>query len=200
MRLAVIGPQNTGKTTFVQDFVQAFPHYITPKETYRDVINKHNLEINQKTSEKSQLEIRDFIFNQIKNFQGENVIFDRSLLDNYVYSLARYHQGKMKKSFLDATRKMMYVSLTHIDRLIFIPTSVGVGLVDDKTRDTDRLYIDHINKLFLEEILELVRKSPIPVWIISGDRQTRIKSIGEKLSEQYVPTLEFGQLKSKQGR
>lgn len=184
MRLAVIGPQNTGKTTFLKDFIKAFPHYTTPKGTYRDVINRHRLKINRETSELSQLEIRDFIFNQIKNFQGENVIFDRSLLDNYVYSLAQYKQGKMRKKFIDETKRMMYTSLTHIDRLIFIPTAVGVGLVDDKLRDTDRLYIDYINKLFLEEILDLVRQSPIPVWVISGDRETRIKDVSNMLKQQ----------------
>jgi hypothetical protein len=197
MRLAVIGPQNTGKTTFVQDFIKAFPHYSTPTETYRDVINKYHLKINQETSEASQLEIRDFIFNQIKNFQGENVIFDRSLLDNYIYSLARYKQGKMKKSFVDATKKMVYVSLTHIDRLIFIPTSVGVGLIDDKLRDTDKLYIDHINKLFLEELFELARKSPIPIWVISGDRDTRIKSIGAMLNQHSESPIFVSKVKSK---
>ncbi len=184
MRLAVIGPQNTGKTTFIKDFVEAFPHYVTPTETYRDIVHKNKLKINQETGEQSQLAIRDFIFNQIKNFQGENVIFDRSLLDNYVYSLAQYNQGKMKKRFMDETKKMMYQSLTHVDRLIFIPTAAVVGLVDDKLRDIDRNYIDNINKLFLEELLDLARNSPIPIWVVTGDRKTRIKTIQGKLSQQ----------------
>jgi hypothetical protein len=187
MRLAVVGPQNTGKTTFIEDFITAFPHYKTPRETYRDVIHKHKLKINQETSEESQLHIRDFIYNQIKNFHGEDVIFDRSLLDNYVYSLAKYNRGEMRKRFIDETKKMMHSSLTHIDRLILIPTAAGVGLVNDKLRDIDRLYIDYINRLFVEEVIDLARQSPIPIWVISGDRETRIKLISEKLNLKLKP-------------
>jgi len=182
MRLAVIGPQNTGKTTFVKDFIKAFPHYKTPKETYRDVVKKHKLKINQETSEESQREIRDFLYRQIKSTQGENVIFDRSLLDNYIYTLAKYREGKIRKSFLDETKNIMLVSLRHIDRLILIPTAAGIELVDDTLRDTDKLYIDHINKLFLEEIIDLVRESPIPVWVVSGSRESRIEQLKEKLN------------------
>ena len=184
MRIAVIGPQNTGKSTFIKDFIKAFPHYKTPKETYRNVVNKQNLKINQKTSEGSQKAIRDFLFDQVKNFQGENVIFDRCLLDNYVYTLAQYLKGKIDKKFLNQTKRMMRTSLTHIDRLVLIPTAVGVELVVDKLRDTDKLYIDNINKLFIEEIIEFARNNPTPIWVISGDRKTRIKIIRKKLNER----------------
>jgi GTPase SAR1 family protein len=184
MRLAIIGPQNTGKTTFVKDFIKAFPHYKTPKGTYRDVVKKYKLKINQETSEASQKEIRKFMFDQVKGFQGENVIFDRSLLD--IYTLAKYKQEKIKKSFLDETKEMMYASLRHIDRLVLIPTAAGIDLVNDSLRDTDRLYIDYINKLFLEEIIDLVRESPIPVWVISGSRESRIEQLRDKLNHSSL--------------
>ncbi len=200
MRLAIIGPQNTGKTTFVGDLLKAFPHYTTPKHTYRDVVRKRKLAINQKTGEESQREIRDFIFNQIKSFQGENVVFDRSLLDNYVYSLAQHAKGKIGKRFIEETRKMVYVSLTHVDRLIFIPTAAGVDLINDELRETDRLYIDYINKLFLEEILELARTSPIPIWIISGDRETRIETLRKKLDQQSRTSVKASPVKAKAKR
>ena len=189
MRLAVIGPQNTGKTTFIKDFIKAFPQYKTPKETYRDLVKKNKLKINRETDQETQRAIRDFLFNQIKNFQGENVIFDRAMLDNYVYSLAQHQLGNIKKKFINETKKVMYASLNHIDRLIFIPTAADIVLISDKLRDINRPYIDHINKLFLEEILELARQSPIPVWVITGSRETRLKTIGEKLNQQSASSL-----------
>lgn len=76
MRLAVIGPQNTGKSTFIKDFIKAFPNYKTPQKTYRDVISKRKLSINQKSTEKNQKIIRDFLYKQISENKQSNILFD----------------------------------------------------------------------------------------------------------------------------
>jgi hypothetical protein len=83
----------------------------------------------------------------------------------------------------------MLISLRHIDRLVLIPTAVGIELVDDDLRDTDKLYIDYINKLFLEEIIDLARESPIPVWVISGSRESRVEQLREKLNLSTAPQI-----------
>jgi signal recognition particle receptor subunit beta len=43
MKIAVIGPQNTGKSTFVKDFLLEFPAYKTTQKTYRDIVTENNL-------------------------------------------------------------------------------------------------------------------------------------------------------------
>jgi signal recognition particle receptor subunit beta len=65
MKIAVIGPQNTGKTTFIKDFLKEFKKYKTTKYTYRDIIRKKKLDINQKSSELSQKVIMDFLYKEI---------------------------------------------------------------------------------------------------------------------------------------
>lgn len=177
MRIAVIGPQNTGKSTFVGDFMKEFSHYKTQEKTYRDVIEEKGLEVNQLSGLESQKEIRDFMFNQMRNNNEYNVIFDRCMIDNYIYTYVQYEKGQIEKWFVDETEAMMLDTLTEADVYLFIPTAVSVPLVADSTRDIDTGYIDAVNHHFLRVILELSRKHHITVKVISGTRKERIDQV-----------------------
>jgi len=175
MRLVVIGPQNTGKSTFIHDFIKSFPNYITPAETYRDIIKRKKLDINQTGSEASQKIIRDFLYNQICHNQEPNILFDRSVIDNYVYSLALYEKKQASLEFLNETFDLAIRHLDFLDGIIFIPSAVSVKLVEDKTRDIETKYIDKINRFFIKTLFLIHKQKPIEVFVISGDRQERIK-------------------------
>lgn len=177
MRIAVIGPQNTGKSTFVKDFLNEFSHYTSPSETYRDVIELKGLDVNQKTSLESQKEIRDFMFFQIRNNKDYNTVFDRCMIDNYVYTYAQYEKGEIPKWFVDETEAMMKDTLQLVDMYLFIPTAVDVPLVDDGTRDVDTAYIDSINYTFLRVLFDLARKHHITIKVISGKEEDRLVQI-----------------------
>ena len=62
MRICVSGTQNIGKSTFIKNFLKEFTMYKTPDTSYRDIINKY--EINQQATEEVQREVRDFISDQ----------------------------------------------------------------------------------------------------------------------------------------
>jgi len=182
MKIAVIGPQNTGKSTFINDFLNKFDSYKTPEENYRDLVNRKGLSINQKTTEESQRLIRDFIYEQLLNNKEDRIIFDRCIIDNYIYTLAQVEKGLIREGFLKETENMMYASLSYIDSLIFIPTSASVQIVDDNFRDTDTMFIDYINKMFIETLLDISSKNPIKIITITGDRDSRIQEITSKLN------------------
>lgn len=177
MRIAVIGPQNTGKSTFVQDFLKEFSHYVSPEETYRDVIESKGLVVNQKSSLESQKEIRDFMFGQLRHNTAYNIIFDRCLIDNYVYTFIQYEKGEIPKWFVDETEAMMKDTLQSVDMFLFIPTAVSVPLVDDNTRDITASYVDTVNHVFLKTLFDLSRKYHSTIKVISGSREERIEQV-----------------------
>jgi nicotinamide riboside kinase len=174
MRIAVIGPQNTGKSTFIEDFLAEFTHYKTPQKTYRDVITEKGLDVNQLSGLDSQKEIRNFMFEQMRGNDEYNIVFDRCMIDNYVYTYVQYEKGLIPKWFVDETEAMMFAALTEVDVYLFIPTAVAVPLVDDGTRDVATGYIDTVNHHFLRVLLDLSRKHQSTVKVISGTRKERI--------------------------
>jgi len=181
MKFAISGPQNTGKTTFIQDFLVHFPHYVSPKETYRDIITKNNLKIDQDATEESQKVIRDFLYRQISKNEKDDVIFDRCIIDSFVYSLWQHELGSFSSSFIAETKAMMLDSINYLDALIFIPTALSVKLVDDNFRDVNHNYIDNINRLFVSVILEIARETKFNIFVVTGDRNTRIEQMRKVL-------------------
>lgn len=107
MKIAVIGPQNTGKTTFIKDFLKEFKHYKTTKESYRDLIEKKRLKIDRLSTEKSQKMIMDFLYDEITKTKYENIIFDRCIIDNYVYSYCAHLSKNISKDFIHKTKRRM---------------------------------------------------------------------------------------------
>lgn len=183
MRVAVIGPQNTGKSTFVADFIRAFPQFATPAESYRDVIKKNNLSINQLTGTESQRLIRDFIYQQVET-AADNTVFDRCLIDNYVYTWYAHTQGNIEEGFLRETENIMRESVAHIDLFLFIPTALSIPLVEDALRDTNSGYIDCVNRMFIQTLFSLIEKTHIQVVSIGGSREERIQQVRSVLSPE----------------
>jgi nicotinamide riboside kinase len=180
MRLAVTGPQNTGKSTFVQDLSAALPGFSVPTETYRDVIRKHNLSINQSTGLESQRLIRDFIVSQIQSAEGDT-IFDRCVLDNYVYTWYAHTKGNIPDEFLEESKELLCKTASEIDLYLFIPSALSVSLVKDDLRDIDTAYVDTINRMFIETLFWLVRDCGVSVVTVGGAREERIDTVREAL-------------------
>lgn len=174
MRAAVIGPQNTGKSTFIKDFTAAHPEYTSPTRTYRDVVEERGLLINQLTGRESQELIRDFLFEQVQTNTLINVIFDRTVLDNYVYTKVAEGNGGIDAAFVKETWNMSAAALKHLDILFFIPTTASISLVDDHLRDTDVAFIDAVNREFVDALLRTRLLSPIEICVLAGSREARV--------------------------
>jgi nicotinamide riboside kinase len=180
MRIAVIGPQNTGKSTFISDFLKSNPNYTSPSETYRDIILENNLEINQKTTEISQKLILDFLDYQIADNSDKDVIFDRCLIDNYVYTKC----AALTNEYTEMTKAKALSQLDKLDLIVFIPASTSIILVDDELRDIDRVFLDKVNKVFLEILFYIAKRCPIPIKIVSGSRTERVLELSEYLASK----------------
>lgn len=153
MRIAVSGPQCTGKSTFIQDFLKEWPMYTTPKDTYRDLVKTKKVKINQKGDKESQLAILNYQIDTIQKYgKDDNVIFDRSVIDPLAYSLWMYEKqrGGVDDDHIEYMLKLVKESVKLYDIIFITPLSKHspVEMKKDGLRDTDETFRDEINNIF----------------------------------------------------
>ena len=111
-KIGIIGTQCIGKTTLVDDMLIQWPQLTRPEKTYRDLIKKKKLSINKEGNKKSQEAILNFLVDEaMANYGKKKMIFDRTPIDNLVYSLWLYEKGTSDIDEAD----FIYISIPHIN-------------------------------------------------------------------------------------
>lgn len=153
MRIAIAGTQNTGKSTFIDDFIKEWPMYKKASKSYREVAKERNIKLNQQGDLQGQRLIQQILVEQVEaNKNEEYVIFDRGPLDNLVYSM--WHFAKNPSQDLDLLIEQSIAKLKKIihiyDIIFFIPLSkkFPVEIVPDNQRDIDPVYREEIDNIF----------------------------------------------------
>jgi hypothetical protein len=153
MRIAVCGTSNQGKSTFIDDFIKEWPMYKRSGDSYRNAIKELNLPINKKTTKESQRKILECLNKDMEDAHKEKyVIFDRSTLDNLVYSLRALGTGQsnLDAAFIKESATIVKDSMRFIDIIFFLPIT-KFSPVDVKSRDlrdTDRIFRVEIDNIF----------------------------------------------------
>lgn len=186
MLLTVIGTQNTGKSTFLNDFIKEFPNWEKPSIDYRGIVLEKGLKLNRNGNLYSQNILFEFTLNDLMKYHGrpQNVILDRSIIDAHVYTRWLYsNRPEMSGVTEKDVQKQMDIINKHVklyDGIIYIPLC-GCGdikVIDDEFRDTDLDYRKQIDDIFSQTLSEIGIDN---VWEIYGTREERIERIKEKL-------------------
>ncbi|MDI9325532.1 MAG: AAA family ATPase [Alphaproteobacteria bacterium] len=174
MKIAVLGAQNTGKSTFISDIIQTFPFLSTEKETYRDKIRELALPINKQTTESTQIVIRDLLVKSTVELQ-DNTIMDRCLIDNYVYTVWAHRSGNITQTCVEETFEILSKHISLIDHYFFIPSAVSLYIEPKENRDIDPVYIDAVNSIFIETLVTLSAHKKFSLIVVSGTRAERVR-------------------------
>ena len=153
MRICISGTANTGKTTLIKDFLQHWPNYSTPSSTYREILKEKNYPHSKKCNKEGQWAILNHMIDELQKYsKTDNVIFDRSPLDNLIYSLwsCEKSASDIDEEFIARCIPIVKESMKYIDVIFFIPISKSspVPIVNDGTREIDPVYIGEIDNLF----------------------------------------------------
>jgi len=197
---AVIGSQNTGKSTFIKDVLDKyqdnpiFEPFVTDPIDYRKVIEEKHLSINREGNLESQRVIFDCLSDQvvkaIRNPNIKNVIFDRCPLDSLVYTMYLFdmHKGGIEQSDLDQMISEMKRFIRLYDAVCYIPLDKcdNVVVVDDKFRDTDLAYRSYVDRLFKKAINSLEDIDSDKIIEIYGSREERVSMFYELLHPMFV--------------
>ena len=152
-KIGVIGTQCVGKSTFIDDMIIQWPQLTKPEKTYRDLIKEKKLVINQKGNKKSQEHILNFLVDEaMANYGKKKMIFDRTPIDNLVYSLWLYEKGlgDIDEAFIDKCVKQVREAVKFYSVIFYIPLTRenDVLLQSKENRDVDPIYRGEIALLF----------------------------------------------------
>lgn len=192
MKIAISGSHNTGKSTFIEDFLKKWTMYETFEKSYRSLIKEDNVTHSENGTEESQKRILDSLVDQaIEATKKEFVILDRCVLDNLAYSTWLNLNDKVSDKFLDESRILVRETLKLFDIIFFIPITKfsNIPIEDNSVRSVNPVYreeIDNIFKVFGESYHRgdgrIFPKGDSPPFIeVFGNREERIK-----LTELYI--------------
>lgn len=151
MKIAFVGTQCNGKTTLIEKFLNNWPMYKRPEKTYRDIISEKKIKLNQKGDEKSQRIILDALIDETQlacASKDDNIVFDRCVLDNIVYSIWLNAKGKVSDDFIVNTKFLVQESLKSFDVIFYLPLRQEIPLEKRKGRDIDPVYREEIDNIF----------------------------------------------------
>lgn len=202
---AVIGSQNTGKSTFIKDIIDKYQNnsifepFVTDPVDYRKIIEERNLTINREGNLESQRIIFDCLSDQairaIRNPDFKNVIFDRCPLDSLVYTMYLFdsHKGGVTQPDIDQMIVEMKRFIRLYDAVCYIPLDMcdDITVVDDKFRDTDLEYRQYVDKLFKKAIESLEDIDADKIVEIYGNRQERVSMFYEQLHHMFAMKPEW---------
>ena len=151
MRVAFMGSACSGKTTLINQFLEMWPNYTQSSKTYRDIIEGKKLTLNKEGSEESQRIILDALVEEIdlavKN-DVKDIVFDRCVIDNAVYSLWLYESKKVSQGFIIDTKYKVRAAVEKYDVIFYLPRSADLPIENREGREIDETYIQEIDNLF----------------------------------------------------
>ena len=153
MRIAFIGPQNSGKTTLIKEFLQRWPMYKQPEKTYRDLIKEKNLTLNKNATRDSQKIILDSLVEEAQQAcaSGEKyLVFDRCVIDNIAYTLWHYAKETpgFTSEFIIDSKTIAAIGLKYIDLVFYVPARKEIPIQEKDTRETDEIFREEIDNIF----------------------------------------------------
>lgn len=196
MKIAIVGSQCVGKSTFIKDILSENKQFSTSNYSYRDAVKEENIEenINRKTTLRSQKVIFSALADEVQ-FCADNIILDRCVIDAVAYSIwpTIYDTDNtdITEAHIELFKKEAENVLDLYDLIIYIPVDESIKLEDDNFRDVDPEYRLQMATIF-EDLLILDIEDPAfdkygyKVVSISGNREKRLQDFSELIKYKGI--------------
>ncbi|STX52062.1 Uncharacterised protein [Legionella busanensis] len=195
MRIAVSGTHSVGKSTFVKDFLYAYPDYKHEEEPYRVLREFYDIKFGNKSTRFHNGIQLYYNITRVQSYLSslDNVIFDRCPIDYIAYSLytANHKQTDINLAFVEGMIEPVLNSLKNLDLILFIPITEKhlIEIEDDGIRPTDQSYRNEVDAIFKsiyrEKLFGIMSQANLPKVIeIWGTREQRITQVSDLLNEE----------------
>lgn len=202
MRICVSGTSCIGKSTFIEDFIQAYPMYKISKTNYRELIESKGLTLNKQGTQESQEIILNSMLDECMNYTSKShVIFDRCSIDNIVHTmwLKEKYPDRISEDWFRKCLELNKQATKFYDIIFYLPITKydKIPIEAKENRETDPVYRQEIDALFAAIAKTYYEKRSgffdmrdAPALIeIFGSREERIQMtkfyVNPKTGDQY---------------
>ena len=151
-KIGIIGTQCIGKSTLIEDMMLQWSQLSRPERTYRDVIKEKKLPINKNGTKESQQIILDFLCDESMAYSKKKMVYDRTPLDNLVYSLWLFDKGvsDIDEAFIEKSVITVRNAIKFYSVLFYLPLIAenDVPITEKEQREIDPIYRAEIDVLF----------------------------------------------------
>lgn len=185
MKIAFSGTQCVGKTTTLNLIKSTFKEDGTSDEF--PMLNHHTfggskthellglgLNLNKEANDLSQTIL---LANYLKDVVTPNLISDRCILDNLVYTWYQWYYGNCTTDLYELTSNLCYEYIEKYDYVFYFPPEIPI--IGNGIRDEDESYRSKLHNKFIWYINEL--KDTSNVYTIAGHPNDKVKQIKEIL-------------------
>lgn len=187
MLIAISGSHSLGKSTMVNDFIEAHPEFIYELEPYRALRDKYEIKFaKESTQHCADVQVDYLIERMQSHYKDDQVIFDRCLVDFLAYCqyTEKFGQTDINSDYLQRLAKRIRENIHYIDLIVFLPITEKhlIQLEDDGIRPIDAEYRrdvdDYFKAIYRDNAFDLFSKPNAPrVVEIWGPREERIKKL-----------------------
>jgi len=163
MRIAFIGPQNSGKSTLIENFLKKWPMYKRPEKTYRNIIKEKKLPTNKQATKESQKEILNALVDEVQQASATEekyLVFDRCSVDNIAYTLWHYAKETpgFDTEFVIDSKTIAAIALKYIDVIFYVPSRKEIPIEEKENRETDEIFREEMDNIF-DSLVESYEKN-----------------------------------------
>jgi hypothetical protein len=190
MRIAVSGTHFIGKSTFIEDFIQAHPEYKSEIEPYYKLQDEKTMELSLEPSLDSLLEQLDYSIEQINGLANEqNIIFDRCPVDFIAYAMCIADQDDIDITDTEVSERFSEVkeALNHLDLIVFVPINKENSIEYTEENPAYRKAADTcFKKIYRDDICDIFPRYNHPKIIeVSGNQISRLRVLESYLVKTY---------------
>lgn len=186
MRIGVTGTHFMGKTTFIQDFINAHPDYTSHEEAYYQLMNEKDVELALEPSLESLIEELDYCLELFaRHADDDKVIYDRTPLDYVAYAMCCVAQDEYDLTDNEISERFPDIIefMQALDILLFIPLDSAIEYTEENP--AYRIAADeNFKRIIRDGEFDLLPEYRQPRVIeVVGNREARIRLIESYLCE-----------------
>lgn len=187
IKIALVGTHNTGKTTLfkLMQKDKVFEDYLFIPEQIR-VLHDQGYGINENADDITQLalalENQYYGMLEKNTFTRQGIVFDRCILDNYIYALYLNKKGIISNKVLNTIKTSLDRTLPELQWIFWLRPEFSLD--NDGKRSTNKQFQTDIDLLF-KEFFES-HKGKYYYRELKGESKFKLEAIKEIITGGYV--------------